>query len=103
MVGSIIYVESGPNSGKIKRIRHTPHVELAPCDFWGHVNGPTVEGQARILSNPGEVAAAKAALTRKYPLVRSGWYGLLDLLRRLRRKPLVALDYIAVALALTDS
>jgi PPOX class probable F420-dependent enzyme len=100
MEGAIVYVETSPSTGKVKRMRHTPCVELAPCTFRGHVIGPTVEGQARILTDPGEIAAAQEALTRKYRLVRSSFNSLVDLVRRLRREPPVALTYIAITLAL---
>jgi PPOX class probable F420-dependent enzyme len=100
MEGAIVYVETDPSTGKFKRMRRTPRVELAPCTFRGHVTGPTVEGQARIVTDPGEIAAAREALTRKYRVVRSGFNGLVDLLRRLRREPPVALNYIAITLAL---
>jgi PPOX class probable F420-dependent enzyme len=98
MEGETVYVETDPSTGKFKRMRHTSRVELAPCDFWGHVTGPTVAGQARILTDPGEVAAAQEALTHKYRWVRSGFNRLLDLWQRLRRKPPVTQNYIAITL-----
>jgi PPOX class probable F420-dependent enzyme len=101
MEGATVYVETDPSTGKVKRMRHTPHVELAPCTFRGHVIGPTVEGQARLVTDPGEIAAAQEALSRKYRLVRSSFNRLADLVRRLRRKPPVALNYIAITVALT--
>jgi PPOX class probable F420-dependent enzyme len=103
MEGTIVYVETDPSTGKVKRMRHTSRVELAPCDFRGHVLGPTVAGQARILTARGEIAAAQEALTRKYRWVRSGFNRLVDLWQRLRRKPPVAQNYIASTVALADT
>jgi PPOX class probable F420-dependent enzyme len=103
MEGATVYVETDPSTGKFKRLRHTPRVELAPCTFRGHVTGPTVAGQARILTDPGEIAAAQAALTRKYRLVRSGFNRLSELLGRLTRKPPVTQNYIAITLARSDT
>lgn len=59
-----IYVESGPESGKIRRVRHTPRVTIASCTINGKVTGPALDGQARILIEQAEIAAAQAALTR---------------------------------------
>ena len=91
-----IYVESGPNSGKVKRARHTPRVTIAPCTINGKVTGPTLDGQARILFDPADIAVAQAALTRAYGLTRSLYYGFLNLLRVARRKPKIALTYLAI-------
>lgn len=91
-----IYIESGPQSGKVKRVRHTSRVTVAPCSFNGTLTGPAHDGQARILSDQAEIAVAQAALTRAYPLTRTYWYGFLHILRMLRRKPSVALSYLAI-------
>jgi PPOX class probable F420-dependent enzyme len=91
-----IYVESGPESGKVKRVRHTPRVTVAPCTLNGTVTGPALDGQGRIVTDQAEIAAAQAALTRAYPLTRTYWYGFLNILRILRRKPKVALTYLAI-------
>lgn len=93
---STIYVESGPESGKVKRVRHTPHVTVAPCTINGKVTGPALDGEARIITDQAEIAAAQAALTRAYPLTRTYLYGFLNILRTFRRKPKVALAYLAI-------
>lgn len=62
-----IYVYTAPNSGKVKRLRNNPRVELSPCTFSGKILGPAVEARARILP-PGETDVARAALLGKY-----GW------------------------------
>jgi PPOX class probable F420-dependent enzyme len=103
MQGETVYVETDPSTGKFKRIRHTPRVELAPCTFRGRVTGSTVEGTARILTAPGEIAAAQEALTRKYRLVRSSFNRLSELLGRLTRKPPVTQNYIAITLVRSDT
>jgi PPOX class probable F420-dependent enzyme len=92
----IIYVESGANAGKVKRVRNNPRVTAAPCTLTGKVTGLAVEARARVLLDDDEIAAAKSALTRKYGFVRSGYYGLLNGVRALRRKPKVPLDYLAI-------
>jgi uncharacterized protein len=91
-----IYVETFPSAGKLKRIHHTPRVTLAPCTLGGKVTGAANEGRATLIADPGEVATARAALSRKYGLTRKLYYGTLDLLRALRRRSRVEQKYIAI-------
>jgi uncharacterized protein len=92
-----IYVESGKNVGKIKRIRHTARVTLAPCTLSGKVTGPTLEGKARLLTRAQEITTAQAALSKKYGLTRRIYYFfLMNALRIVRRNPTGELDYIAI-------
>jgi PPOX class probable F420-dependent enzyme len=67
-------------AGKVKRLRHTPRCELAPCDVRGRAHGGTVAAEGRIATDPDEVAAGTRALARRY-----GWqWRLLGLGARLR-------------------
>lgn len=59
----LIYTMS--NSGKVKRLRNNPRVELAACDATGKVHGPTLRGTARLLE-PHEARFADRLLNRKY-------------------------------------
>ena len=72
-----IYVETHGDAGKLKRLRHTARVTLAPCSYSGKVTGKVSEGIARILTKPEEIAEASAALAKKYgfmlPLTRNLW------------------------------
>ncbi len=91
-----IYVESGANAGKLKRIRHTARVTLAPCTIGGKVTGSEIEGEARILNESQEINAAKAAMSKKYGLMRNLYYFLLNTIRTIQRKPKMNLVYIAI-------
>ena len=91
-----IYAETGPNAGKLKRIRHTASVTLAPCTLSGKVTGAAIEGKARILTEWQEITTAKMAMTKKYGLTRSLYYFLLDTLDSIQRKPKIDLIYIAI-------
>jgi len=62
-----LYVQTAAKSGKFKRIRHYPKVQLAPCTMRGKIVGPTIEAVARILP-ADEEAVAKSALKPSY-----GW------------------------------
>ncbi len=60
-----IYVVTFPAAGKVKRIRHTPRVEVAPCTIDGQLLGSAIEAQARLLDNY-EADTAFQLLKRKY-------------------------------------
>jgi PPOX class probable F420-dependent enzyme len=62
------YVFSAGDAGKVKRIRATPRVRLAACDFGGKVHGAWIDGEARVVTDPATVAVALRALRRKYGL-----------------------------------
>ncbi len=65
--GGRLYITTASNSGKVKRLRHTPRARVAPRSPWGAISGPEVDAVARILP-PEQHAHAVAALRRKY-----GW------------------------------
>lgn len=77
----LFYVYTLANAAKVKRVRHTPRVRVAPCDIRGRVKGEWVDARATILGPEGE-ARGHALLNAKY-----GWmkrFG--DLFSRLRRR-----------------
>jgi uncharacterized protein len=79
LVDDRLWIVTGGDSGKVKRVRNNPRVRLAPSDVRGIVHGPWREGSARIADDPGEIAHAHAMLRAKY-----GWQvTLLDLFSRL--------------------
>jgi uncharacterized protein len=88
-----IYVGTRADAGKLKRLRHTARVTLAPCTYSGKVTGAVSVGRARILTEPGECTAASTALAKKYgvmlPLTRTVW-------RLLHRKAKVEEVYLAI-------
>ena len=88
-----IYVETHADAGKLKRLRHTARVTLAPCTYSGKVTGSLSAGNARILTESEESTAASTALAKKYgftlPLTRIAW-------RLLHRKAKVDEVFIAI-------
>ena len=62
-----VYVMTGPATGKAKRIRNNPIVQLAPANPRGKPQGPAVDARARLLQGT-EADAARRALTKKYGL-----------------------------------
>jgi len=65
-----LYVMTNMGAGKVKRIRNSGRVEIGPSDQAGKPLGPTVEAQARLLSNPEEIQMAKRSLDAKYGLFK---------------------------------
>jgi len=63
-----LYAFSEHEVGKVKRIRATGRVRVAPCDVRGGVRGAWAEGRGRIVRDADEIRAAYAALRAKY-----GW------------------------------
>jgi PPOX class probable F420-dependent enzyme len=78
--GDRAFVRTWDATGKLKRIRNTPEVEIAPSTFRGVPTGPAIRARARIL-NGNEAVAARRALTRKYPVMHGV---LVPLVHRLR-------------------
>lgn len=66
----VIYISTGTSSGKVKRLRNSGRVTLAPCTANGKVTGDAIEGNARIVTDQQEIARAEAALAKKYGIQR---------------------------------
>ena len=78
-VGENLYVVTGRNTGKAKRIRSNPDVALAPSDFRGRPKGPDLRAAAGI-TDERRGGPADRALQSKY-----GWqYRVFKLVERWR-------------------
>lgn len=64
-----LYMFSNPKSGKVKRIRNYPQVQIASSTIVGKVTGPEYPARARILP-PEEWPQARRIMERKYWLMR---------------------------------
>src|SRR5690348_781360 len=78
LLQNTLYIYTDASAGKVKRIRHHARVQLALCTKLGKVQGPSITGVARIVTDPQEQARARAALDAKYWIARR----LLSLLNR---------------------
>ncbi|WP_324277274.1 PPOX class F420-dependent oxidoreductase [Blastococcus brunescens] len=65
--GDSLVVWTRADSGKVKRLRHTSRVTVAPCDVRGRAQGPPVEAEAGFVP-PSEHPGALSALRRSYGL-----------------------------------
>ncbi|MGH9244940.1 MAG: PPOX class F420-dependent oxidoreductase [Acidimicrobiales bacterium] len=64
---NVAYIRTFDPSGKLKRMRRNPYVEVAPSTMRGRVTGPALAARARVLEGEESNAVARA-LARKYPL-----------------------------------
>ncbi|MGH7302122.1 MAG: PPOX class F420-dependent oxidoreductase [Candidatus Rokuibacteriota bacterium] len=90
--GAKLYVFTAGDSGKVKRLRHTSRARVAPSDGRGLVQGASQPATARLVSEPGVIEQAHAALRAKY-----GWpVWVADVLSRLtgriRRRAWIEID-----------
>lgn len=76
VAGPVAYVRTFDPSGKLKRLRRNPRVEIAPCTLRGRVTGPALAATARILAG-AESAHAARLIEAKYPFLHGRlipWY-----------------------------
>jgi uncharacterized protein len=66
-IGPELVVWTRADSGKVKRLRHTSRVTVAPCDVRGRLLGPAVEATGSFVPEE-EWPRALAALRRRYGL-----------------------------------
>jgi len=65
-----LYVRTGAQSGKIKRIRRNPKVRVAPCDARGNLLGEWVAAQAHIVDEK-TAETINQLLKKKYGLPKA--------------------------------
>jgi PPOX class probable F420-dependent enzyme len=92
--GDRLLVRTAHDAGKLKRLRHTPAVEIAACDSRGRRIGRAQPGQARVLGEEA-VAPALARLHAKHRIAGP----LFTALRHLRGKEDVIVEIVLDAAA----
>ena len=88
-----LYVRSGTQNGKVKRIRREPRVLVAPCTFRGRPLGRPMAARARILESHEEHQAERAL---------QGNYGLGRWIYRLSRGRMLDASYLELMAAGSD-
>ena len=73
-MGDRLYVMTRSDSGKSKRLRNNPFVQVAPCTLRGKIIGPTFAATTRILP-PEQWPSARDSIRQKYWLARIPWPG----------------------------
>jgi uncharacterized protein len=87
--GSVLYVRTSDDTGKYKRVRKNPSVQIAPCDMRGTVKGKWIKGEARIAGEEEKLKAFKM-LEKKY-----------GLLYKMTRMFLSSKNYVVIAIHVT--
>ncbi len=68
--GDVVYVHTIADSGKVKRIRRNPQVNIAPCKMDGAVVGEWVPASARELLDEETNQKVDKLLDKKYGLMK---------------------------------
>jgi uncharacterized protein len=87
--GEAIVVLTPADSGKVKRLRHDPRVEVRPCGRFGKVaeGAQPVAGIAELRAQPADVERVRASIRSAYPIESRVVLGLERLVERLRGRP----------------
>jgi PPOX class probable F420-dependent enzyme len=89
--GEHAYVRTYQRSGKVKRIRRNPEVEIAPCTIAGKVTGSPMHARARFLEGD-EAKHAAQLIQHKHRIVQGI---LVPLAHKLQRHTTVHLELTA--------
>lgn len=81
--GDALYVWTQADSGKVKRIRRSGRVRIAPSDARGNPLGEWLEARAQIQATPEAIRHVQGLMAAKYGLLFYG-FRLLGKLRRVR-------------------
>jgi uncharacterized protein len=81
--GDHAYFRTPHVTGKAKRLRNNPDVELAPSTLRGTPTGPRMRARARLLSE-SETPRIRRALARKYPFLHGLFVPLFHRVRKYR-------------------
>jgi hypothetical protein len=96
-INNVLYFQTQPTTGKVKRLRNSSRVTVAPCTRSGEVLGPVADATARELKTPAEIAIAETALANKYKMMRVMFNGMLRITGALRRRPPIERVYFAIS------
>ena len=95
--GRRLFALTDLRSGKVRRIRHDPRVEVAPCGPSGKLRGEPVEARAQVLTATEDLERVQQLLMRRYKISYRVVMSFYRLGRRLRGEPPVA-DGAALAI-----
>jgi len=67
--GDVLVVWTVADSGKVKRMRRSGTVAVAPCDFRGDLRGDPVAGHATLTGSVAGDGRVRKLIARKYGLI----------------------------------
>jgi len=99
--GDRLLVWTDADSGKVKRIRVNPQVEVAACDVRGRVRGPSLSGTARVLDDDIE-RHVHQMLREKHKVIKPVLNAWRVFTRAVLRRPAPASAYLEIRLDTPD-
>jgi PPOX class probable F420-dependent enzyme len=66
--GDVLYIRTGANSGKVKRLHRSTAVKVAPCTMSGKVTGEWVDAQVRLVDDAPTIEKVSTLIKKKYSL-----------------------------------
>ncbi len=87
-----LYVYTDGASYKVRRLKQSDKIRIAPCSVRGTIKGPWLKGRARIITDPTLVRHAYDALRRKYGIQMTVATVLSSLSGRIKRRTFIELD-----------
>lgn len=90
-----VLVITDAQTGKVKRIRHTPRVTIAPCTARGNVTGEAMAATARLLP-ASEGPRVQRLFDSRYPIARPLWKLATRALRLARRNTMSSPVYVEI-------
>ncbi len=72
--GDVIYIRTGASSGKVKRIRNNPEVNIAPCKMDGSLVGGWVAAMADEMKDEIINRRVDQLLNKKYGIIKKLFY-----------------------------
>lgn len=75
-----LYARTPSSTGKVKRLRNSASVQVAPCNMSGKLTGKSAEGAASFVEDAAEVERINSLIKAKYGLPKRA----MDLMNRLR-------------------
>ncbi len=66
----VLFILTGVNSGKVKRIRNNSLVKIAPCKMNGRLIGEWIPARAREVVNPEIERKVEKLMDKKYGLLK---------------------------------
>lgn len=83
-----LYTRTLASSGKVKRLRNSGRVRVAPCEASGTLRGDWLEAEARILADAASGQQVNRLMNRKYGFLKR----LFDLRQLLSRNEMAVIE-----------
>jgi PPOX class probable F420-dependent enzyme len=88
--GENFFIRTGPESGKVKRIRHNASVQIAPCKMNGALLGIWIAGKAQLITDKAEDDRINRLFSKKYGIQKA----LFDAAGKLSGRSLIAVTIV---------